>query len=289
MSILKIKIYLLSNPLHLQYVLEVLNLIRKFNPELLKVVSQYEIFQACVEIEDLCYKIIRKSDISKLKKGKDHERDMTIMSIKDVVRTALRSLDGNVSEAADRIKIVLDAFDRPQLLTKLPYDAETVAIYNLLEELEEKHKEDVKIIGLQAFVEELRARNDDFDKLAKDYNKQQAEKPSARPKEARKKTDKVYQDIITLINGNIINDGEAPYTPFINELNTLIKHYNDLIAQHRGHLKAVKEKEKAKKEAEKKAKEDAEKKAKEDAEKKNDGTQNTTSTDTTNSNIVIND
>jgi hypothetical protein len=291
MDILKIKIYLLSNPLHLQYALEVLNLIRKFNPEMLKIVSQYQVFQACIEIEDLCYKIIRKSDISKLKKGKDRERDMTVMSIRDVVKSALRSLDKNVSEAADRIKILLDAFDNPQLLIRLPYDAETAAVNNLLEELEGKYANDVKIIGLEALVKELRIRNDDFDQLAKDYNKQQAEKPSVRPKEAREKTDKAYQDVLTLINANIINDGEAPYAPFLSELNTLIKHYNDLIAQHRGHLKAAKEK--AKKEAkakeEAKTKEDAEKKAKEDAEKKNDASPNTTTTDTTNSNIVISD
>jgi hypothetical protein len=289
MNILKIRMYLLSNPLHLQFVIEVLNLIKLFNPELLKIVPQYKILLACIEMEDLCYKVIRKSDISKLKKGKDHERDMTIMSIKDTVKTALRSLDVNISGAADRIKILLEAFDNPQSLTKLPYDAETAAVNNLLEEFNGKYANDVKIIGLTALVEELRVRNDDFDKLAKDYNKQQAEKPAVRSKEAREKTDKAYQDTLTLINGAIINDGEAPYASFITELNTLIKHYKDLIAQHSGHLKAAKEKEKAKKEAEAKAKEEAEKKAKEDAEKKNDATTNTTTTDTTNSNIVISD
>jgi hypothetical protein len=268
MGILKIKMYSLSNPLHLQFVLDVLNLIQKFNPELLKVVSLYEILQACIEIEDLCYKIIYKSDISKLKKDKDHERDTVIISIKDAVKSALRSLDPNVSGAADRVKIVLEAFDRPQLLTKLPYDAETASVNNFLQELEEKYADDVKITGLETLLKELRVRNDDFDKLAKDYNKQQAEKPSVRSKEARKKTDKAYQDVITLINANIINDGEAPYASFLTELNTLIKHYNDLIAQHRGYLNAAKEKAKAKKEAEKKAKEEAEKKAKEEAEKK---------------------
>jgi hypothetical protein len=281
-SILGIRIYLLSNPLHLQFVLDVLNLFTVFDPALLKILPQYKIFQACIEMEERCYKIIRKSDISKLKKQKDRERDLVIMSIRDLLKSALRSLDEVIREAAERLKIVLDAYDSPTLLIKLPFDAETAAINSLLEEFEGKYANDIQIVGLATLVKELRIRNDTFDLLAKDYNKQQAEKPSIRSTEARQNTDKVYQEMITLIDAAIINDGEAPYASFISEINTLIKHYNDLIAQHQGHLKAAKEKEKkAKEEAEKKAKEDAETNAKEETEKKSDVTPSTTTPSTT--------
>jgi hypothetical protein len=35
-------------------------------------------------------------------------------------------------------------------------------------------------------------------------------------------------------------EGETAYAPFVTELNELIKHYNDLFAQHAGRNKAKK-------------------------------------------------
>jgi hypothetical protein len=242
------KKYLATNALHLGFFIELVNLIMKFGVDVLKVLVPFEVLRACVAKEDLCYKVVRKSNISALKEKSDHARDMIILSIKDIIKSALRHFDENICEAAKRLKILFDAHDNPQPIIKLPYDAETAAIKNLLQDLEGKFAADVEITGLTTWVKELRKRNDDFEELAKAYNEQQSEKPLYRPKEVRKETDQAYQDLLTVIKGNIIDEadgkGEALYTPFITELNTLVKHYNDLIAQHIGRVHAEKEKEK---------------------------------------------
>jgi hypothetical protein len=237
MKIESIKIYLLSNALHLQFALEALNLMEQSDPGRLKIAGQYEVLKTCVEREDACYKIIRKSDLSILKEDSDHSRDTAVIGIKDAVKSSLRHFDTEVREAAQRIKIVLDAYDKPQPLIKMPYDAETVSINNLLQELDGKYAADVQKTGLPAWVEELRLRNDAFDQLAKAYNKQQAEKPSFRPKDVRRDTDKAYQDVLTLIKAYLITDEETAYVPFLTGLNTLVKHYNDLLAQHLGRIR----------------------------------------------------
>ena len=237
MKIENIKSYLLSNALHLQFFIAVLDLIRKFGNVFSKVTAQTEILQAAVDKEDLCYKVVRKSDISAAKRKSDNERDTVVRGLKDAVKSSLRHFDANIRDAAQRIKIVIDAYDTPKPLISLPYDAETVAVNNLLQEFDGKYAADIRTTGLSAWVEELRARNNDFDALTKAYNEQQAEKPAFRPAGVRKDTDKAYQNIVAVINAMIILDGEDYYASFLAELNTLVKHYNDLVAQHRGKLK----------------------------------------------------
>jgi hypothetical protein len=240
MKIRIINIKRLSQSLHLQFVSEVKSLIEKFNSLVSKIASQYEVFRASVEKEDLCYKIIRKSDLSETKEKADQARDAVITGVNEAVRTALRHFDPSVSEAAKRLKIVLDAYNMPKTLTDLPYDAETVAVVNLLQEFDGKYAADVQTTGLTNWVAELRARNEAFDRLAKAYNEQQAAKPPFRMKDARNETDEAYRNIVLVINALTVMEGETEYAPFVTELNELIKHYSDLLAQHEGRNKAKK-------------------------------------------------
>jgi hypothetical protein len=241
MRIESINSHNLTQALHLQLAGEAKGLIEKFDPSVLKIVPQFEKFRISVEKEDLCYKIIRKSDLSEAKENADQERDTLIIGINNGVKAALRHFDPAVIEAAKRLKIVLDTYNTPKPLQDLPYDAETVAVNNLLQEFDGKYSADVQITGLTPWVAELRQRNDKFDRLAKAYNEQQAEKPSFKFKDVRRETDEAYKEIVLVINALIVMEGEMIYAPFVNELNTLIKHYNDLLAQHRGRVNAKKQ------------------------------------------------
>jgi hypothetical protein len=229
----------MSNALHLKYFMEVIKIMLKFNGILLKINRLYNILRECVDREDICFKPIRKSNISALKKKNDKERDALLVGINEALRTALRHFDEIVRNAAQRLKIVFDTYNTPKPIKDLPYDEETVAIYNLLQELDAKYIDDMHITALMPWIEQLRNSNDAFDKLITVYNEQQAAKPAFIPKEIRKETDKAYQDIIDVIEGFIIladEEEKKEYEPFTTELNTLIKHYNDLIAQHLGRL-----------------------------------------------------
>jgi hypothetical protein len=250
MNIKTIRIYLLSVALHLQFLIEVMNLIKQFGPDVLKVQKLFDILCAAIEKEDRCHKVIRKSEISDLKQETDLRRDNLIIGIKDVLKSALRHFDKSIRDAAHRLKIVFDTYNKPTQIIHLPYDAETIAINDLLKEFEGKYAADIEITGLTSWIKELHTCNDEFEKLEKSYTEEQAEKPLFQSKDARKESDKAYKDIVHVINGNIISEGEEAYTTFVAEFNAIIKRYNDRIAQHLGHLQAEKERE-AEKEAEK--------------------------------------
>jgi hypothetical protein len=242
----KAKIYQYSHALHLKFFIALLALIRQFGAEVLKIGGLFDKISNSVEKEDSCHKIIRKSDISSLKAEKDHARDDIVAGIKKLLESSLHHFDINVREAAYRLKIVFDTYDRPATIINQPYDAETVSINSLLQEWENRYMADLEITGLASWVKELRLRNSAFDELTKRYSEQLADKTHLRPKETRRETDELYKQIITVISGNIItekeNGQESAYAPFVNELNVLIKHYNDQLAQHLGRLEAKKEK-----------------------------------------------
>jgi hypothetical protein len=238
MKILKIKNYLLSNAMHLQFILAVLNLIGKFVQNLSKITAQTGALKSCADEEDRAFKIIRKSDLSSRKEESDQGRDAIFIGIKDVIKSLRHHFDANVRAAALRIQIVIDTYDNPKSLTDLPYDAETAAINNFLQELDNNYAADVLLTGLSSWIEELRVRNAAFEELTREYNEQQTGKSSAGLKKTRADADKAYKDVIAALNGLLVIEGEANYAPFVAELNTLIKHYNDLIAQHQGRLEA---------------------------------------------------
>jgi hypothetical protein len=235
------KNYRYTNPLHIQFLLEVLGIIYKFDFILLKIADLVDILRGCLEKEEQCYKVIRKSSLSYIKEVINNARDTLIVGIKHIIKAGLRHFDKNKREAAQRLKIVFDTYDKPVSMTSLSFDAATVTINNLLRELNGKYASDVQELELGPWLAELQAQNDEFENTAKDYNVKSAEKPDFNSVDIRKESDKAYKDIITYINSLIVVDKETSYDQFVSELNTLIKHYNDLLAQHLGNLEAGKE------------------------------------------------
>jgi hypothetical protein len=91
-------------------------------------------------------------------------------------------------------------------------------------------------------VKELALVNEKFEQLTKASTEEKARKPDMRMVEVRKNVDRAWKNIIILIQADMIRYGEEKYKDFVAEWNALIKHYNDIWAQHKGRNKAKREK-----------------------------------------------
>jgi hypothetical protein len=127
---------------------------------------------------------------------------------------------------------VLDNFNRTPLV-KLSYDAETAAINALLLELG-KYEADIVTVGVQNWVDGLRRKNSEFDALAKQYHDEVTEKPEYNMQNARIGIEPVLRTMFGFIEGLDVMEGEGTYAQAVQSLNTIIKHYNDVYAQHKG-------------------------------------------------------
>jgi hypothetical protein len=240
MKLKNAKIYKFSSALRLKYLKEILLLISKFELVALKITELLNIFAACVDKEDTCYKIVRKSNISMKKEESDKARDAIIIGIKHAIKSGLRHFNDAIREAAQRLKIVFDTYDKPIPITNMPYDAETMAINKLLLELNGKYAADAQILGIDSWLIELEKRNNAFDDLAKNYNEETAEKPVLQLVNLRKETNVAYHELVAYINALMLIDKETPYEQFASEFNALVKHYNDTMAQHIGRIQSAK-------------------------------------------------
>jgi hypothetical protein len=227
----------LSHALHLQYAEEVKNLLEKYNYGALNLAPQYDAFRACVEREAQRYNVVRKSEFSEEKEEADHARDTVWVGFGATLRITAQHFTPEVREAARRLKIVFDGYNSPRPVAKQPYDAETASIREFLNEVNGKYAADVQTAGLSSWTKELAERNAEFDRLAKAYTQQQAEKPDSRMTDLRRQTDDACKTIVELINADVTRYGEEAYQALLAEWRELVKRYNNLLAQHAGRNK----------------------------------------------------
>jgi hypothetical protein len=235
---------LLSNGWHLEFMVGMLLFSDQYNTVRMKLSGVLTKLRASVSKEDLSYKVIRKSDYSRLKAKLDKERDDLIVGFRETLKGALHHFNEAIREAANRIKLVFDEYNKPTLLNDLPYDAETIAINNMVEELETNYKQDIQLVGMANWLLELKSLNSDFEQLMLGYNREQAGKPGFNSLEARKETDEAYQLFVKALEGLMILEPEEPeLVAFAGELNTWIKRYNTMAEQHKGRIHSGEENE----------------------------------------------
>jgi hypothetical protein len=239
-----------SHSLHFPFVTEMDALFSKHDANAMNIADQVNKFSSLRLLESECYKIIRKSNYSELKEEADNERDSLLIGIKNTIKTSFRHFKPEVKEAAKKIIIVFDAYDRPVPIVDQPYDTETISIENLLRDLNENYSNEVRSVGLTEWLTELEILNNKFAQLVKARHEEGAKKTNLRMVEVRRDVDEAWKEIILLIKGDIVRYGEEKYIDFIADWNELVKHYNDIWAQEQGRKKAKKEKEKEEKEKE---------------------------------------
>jgi hypothetical protein len=229
------------NALHMEFTVDRLNLFERFGPDTLKIRPQFDVFKLWAGHEDTSYRWVIKSFETEQKAGADHTRDSTLTGIGEGVVFSLRSSNAAVVEAARRVKILLDTYNKPVPIKNLPYDAETAAITNLLQELKGPYAGYVQQLGLTTWVTDLEAQNLAFAQLADVYHEEQTLRPEYTLKEARRGVDHAYAAIVKRLSAWIELEGET-WRPFVNDLNVLITHYHDILAQHLGRVHSKKQK-----------------------------------------------
>jgi len=120
-------------------------------------------------------------------------------------------------------------------LVPLPYDEETGSIENLIKDLRTKTVEEIDIMGLVPWINELERQNIRFKTLEATRNTEEANRTELRMKKVRVEIDDVYRKIVKRINALIEINGEAAYTGFVKEMNARIFRAQDALAQSKDH------------------------------------------------------
>jgi hypothetical protein len=234
MKIVRIHLATLRNEEWFQFITEIHDLIVKFTAEALSIVELFVQFLKLYADADVAIEIVRKSPETEKMTEADRLRDQTFHGLNATIRAAVHHFDPKNSEAASRLIILFDSYGN--LAQKAPNE-ETAGIYNLIQELKGAYEVYISTLGLSRWVDELEARNYEYEQLVKARYEEVAERPKLRVKQIRNELDGVYRQIVERIEALSIVEGPERYTPFIDRINVLITQYNNVVAQRRGQHK----------------------------------------------------
>jgi hypothetical protein len=235
MKILSLNFYKLRNEEWFQLFTEFRDLVLKYNPDALNIAELWATFLLLYADADTALEIVRKSAETVRMMEADHVRDHTFRGFADAVKSARNHFDPVKRDAADRLTLLFDHFGN--LAQKAPNE-ETASIYNLLQELDSGTpgtELPVDILSLRDWAIRLAEDNAAYETLVKNRNTEVASRSKLRAKTVRRKMQDVYYKITERIEAIMTLNGDVPpFTDFVDEWNTFLKRYTDVLAQRQG-------------------------------------------------------
>ena len=155
---------------------------------------------------------------------KDHERDEDYRGFVSAVKANLHHFDQEMRNAAKRL---MSTFKHYGDITQKRYAEESAAIEDLLREIDESEEltRDIATLKVGDWRDRLEALNEAFRSL------RDQRVDETRMKDARKETDRHYQNIVMHLEYMVKACKATPeLTAFITDLNALIKSYKDVLA-----------------------------------------------------------
>ena len=217
----------LKNELYFEHVLDVIRLVETYEINIAMFGGEFERLKTlCNKLDEVLEQVKLSEYTAKIEKL-DSKRESQYGMLRDLIKASLKDDEEEVSEAATILSHVFKTYGR---MDKKTYDEETAAIYNLVEDLQGKYAEQIETLGLQSKVEKLKNTNIEFKNLMNLRDTEKSLKIKDRAVDIRKEIDKCYGNIVRCIEAKTILDSNHGLTPFINELNTNIDRYSNILA-----------------------------------------------------------
>ena len=187
--------------------------------------------------EDVVLEQLAKSIFTDKIAEADKLRDTTFKGFRSAVKTMLKYPDKDKIDAANKLLLVFKKYGD---VHSLPYHAETAAIYNLVQDMNDKYSSEIGLLQLRDWVIELDEQNRNFDNMILERVNEKNNKPSKRLTEVRKSLDAAYADLVKSIEVFLLVNKNSALEDGIKKFNIVIKNYKDVLAQRKGRAKAKK-------------------------------------------------
>ncbi|MDR1155480.1 MAG: DUF6261 family protein [Bacteroidales bacterium] len=240
MQINKLNLIRLRNEELFQFFVDFKRLVEESGAGALNIEELFAVFTGLFGKLDTALDYIRKDRHTEKLADTDFIRDSIYYGFVQLARAYLRSMRDNKVQAAKNILIVVNAFGD---FRAKPYNEETAAIGNFLDDIHARCAADVELLGASEWVDDLEAVNREFSDLMNIRFDEKAQQEYINLRETRREAEKVYANAVDRIHASITLNGEGTYTSFVNKLNERVAYNKNVIAQRKGRAKAKKEKE----------------------------------------------
>ena len=198
--------------------------------------AQVAALRSAVTAEDENLKISAKSLTTDKIVAADRLRDQLYAGYKKAVGGYTNF---PIEEMADAAKVLQQHIKDYKIDVQAQLDKETGLLVNFIQDLEGKFAEQVKALSLTAFVEKLKAANENVRSLTGQRTDERSAKTAGALKAARAVSDEAYRMLVLHVNAHALLDGEDAYSSFIDYANTEIAHFRqEVLGGKKGKAKA---------------------------------------------------
>lgn len=187
-----------------------------------KCAAQVAALREAVRTEDENLKISAKSLTTDKIAEADRLRDQLYAGYKKAVAGYAGFPVESMAEAAKALNQHIKDY---KIDVQAQLDKETGLLVNFVQDLEGKLAEQVKALSLTAFVERLKAANEEVRALTSQRTDERTAKTAGALKAARAASDEAYKMLVLHVNAHALIEGVESYAAFIDYANTEIEHF----------------------------------------------------------------
>ncbi len=212
----------MNNAAHFMFVANMADRAEKDTAVAEKCAAQVKTLRDAVQAEDENLQISAKSLTTDKIADADRLRDQLYAGYKKAVAGYAGFPVENMADAA---KILNQHIKDYKIDVQGQLDKETGLLVNFVQDLEGKYREQVDALALGAFVEKLKAANEEVRSLTGQRTDERSAKSAGALKAARTASDEAYKTLVMHVNAHALLEGDADYAAFIGYANTEIDHF----------------------------------------------------------------
>jgi hypothetical protein len=183
------------------------------------------LFGAAVAEEKKWMEWVKQTVLTKQIQEADRRMDRALTALRMQVRTLKYSATQGMAEVADRVYAMLQTYGK---VTRKPYEEQEGDVLTILEQLQSggAYYNDASVLGITALVSELQNAFTLFRQLLKQRDEKELLKPETPFPEVRRNIEKIYYQIVDIIDAGARLNASPDYAAFINGLNPEIERLN---------------------------------------------------------------
>jgi hypothetical protein len=170
-------------------------------------------------------KWVKRNDLTEKIAEADHRLDRALVALKAQVHALLYSPDTSIAEAAHRVDIMLKNYGH---VYDKPYEEQEGDIRAILSQFATTYAADMALLsGVSACVTELQNAFTEFQQLLAQRDTHSLQKPEETFPAVRRGIEKVYRQIVTLIDAGAALNTSPEFAELIDKLNPEIERLNN--------------------------------------------------------------
>ena len=222
----------LKNTVHFEFFSSFITVLENSGLVAGKIATVKEHFAEVFNEEERCLRLARASELVARRKAADARRDNFYIRLNRLVKAWRGSGEESLDAAAETVGRL---FAQYKLNVAAQLDSETGLMSRMIQELETQPLHDAIVtLGAEYLFAQMKEAHEEVKVLRLQEGEQQSERQAGALVAARKQSDLVYDELVSLIEAFALTaDNPEPYEQFIRQWNGMVRLYKETLTSRK--------------------------------------------------------